>query len=228
MTSLGARGRTDDKTRSTGNNSGSSSNHCTSVWEKHHLLWEHCRGVWIALLLLIVQWFLKLIYSVCILIYVPMYQCINIATHLHTVYLDWLQAVLERNSRCAWKWWSSELRDTLWGRERDTSEMHLEAVIERIWRYSWRPWLSELRSALQGHDWGSLEMHLEAMIVWTWRPKSSECGDRLGGCDWGSLATILEAMIDWVRRCTLRPWSREIGRVLGGGRWMVHRVLRLH
>ena len=34
----------------------------------------------------------------CILIYVCMYLCINIATHLHTVNLDWLQAVLESNS----------------------------------------------------------------------------------------------------------------------------------
>jgi hypothetical protein len=40
-------------------------------------------------------------YSVSILIYVSMYLCIYIATHLHTVYLDWLQAVLESNSRCA-------------------------------------------------------------------------------------------------------------------------------
>jgi hypothetical protein len=29
--------------------------------------------------------------------------CIYIATHLHTVYLDWLQAVLETNSRSALK-----------------------------------------------------------------------------------------------------------------------------
>jgi hypothetical protein len=28
---------------------------------------------------------------------------IYIATHLHTVYLDWLQAVVESNSRCAGK-----------------------------------------------------------------------------------------------------------------------------
>ena len=36
-------------------------------------------------------------------IYVSMYQCIYITTNLHTVYLDWLQAVLESNSRGAWK-----------------------------------------------------------------------------------------------------------------------------
>jgi len=32
-------------------------------------------------------------------IYAFMYLCIYIATHLHTVYLDWLQAVLESNLR---------------------------------------------------------------------------------------------------------------------------------
>jgi len=37
----------------------------------------------------------------CILIYVSMYLCIYIATHLHTVNLDWLQAVFESNSRRA-------------------------------------------------------------------------------------------------------------------------------
>jgi hypothetical protein len=33
-------------------------------------------------------------------IYVSMYLCIYIATYLHTIYLDWLQAMLESNSRC--------------------------------------------------------------------------------------------------------------------------------
>jgi hypothetical protein len=30
-----------------------------------------------------------------------MYLCIYIATHLYTVYLDWVQVVLESNSSCA-------------------------------------------------------------------------------------------------------------------------------
>jgi hypothetical protein len=62
-----------------------------------------------------------------------MYLCIYIATHLHTVYLDWLQVVLERNSRCVRKGESSELRDQLQGGDQGGLEMHLEAVIERIW-----------------------------------------------------------------------------------------------
>jgi hypothetical protein len=34
-------------------------------------------------------------------VFSSMYLCIYIATPLHTVYLDWLQAVLESCSRCA-------------------------------------------------------------------------------------------------------------------------------
>ena len=60
-----------------------------------------------------------------------MYLCIYIATHLHMVYLDWLQGVLENNLRCAWKWGSSELRDPLQGRDRVSLEMHMEAVIKQ-------------------------------------------------------------------------------------------------
>jgi len=60
--------------------------------------------------------------------------CIYIAAHLHTGYLDWLQAVLESNSRRSWKWWSSKLRDKLRGRGQVNMAMHLEAVIMRTWR----------------------------------------------------------------------------------------------
>jgi len=67
--------------------------------------------------------------------------CIYLATHLHTVNLDWLQAVLESNSRSAWKWRSSELRATLRGCDRATLELHLEEVIERVWRCTWMPWV---------------------------------------------------------------------------------------
>jgi len=42
---------------------------------------------------------LRLYSHLCI--YVSMYLCIYIVTHLHTIYLDWLQVVLESNSRCA-------------------------------------------------------------------------------------------------------------------------------
>jgi len=92
--------------------------------------------------------------------------CIYIATHLHMVYLDWLQAVRESNSRCTWKWRSSELGDTLRGRDRASVEMHLEAVIVRTW---W-PWSCYFRDSLGDCDCASLGMHLEAVTVRTCRP----------------------------------------------------------
>jgi len=113
-----------------------------------------------------------------------MYLCIYIATHLHTVYLDWLQAAIESNLWWAWKRGSSELRDTLEGRDRASVEMDLEAVVERIWRYTWRPWSSELRDALRDPDRASVLMHLEAMNMRTWTPWSSEFGRVLRGSRW--------------------------------------------
>jgi len=144
--------------------------------------------------------------------------CIYIATHLHMIYLDWLQAVLQRDSRCAWRWRSSELRDTPWRLDQASLGMHLKAVVKCIWRYSSRPWSSELRDALWDHDRASLEMHLEAIMErgwrYIWRPCSSEFGDinlwrpwscELGGCDGVSLEI-----------CTWRPWSSEFGDALWG------------
>ena len=49
---------------------GSTSNYYRAVWENEHLHWERCWFAWKWLLLLIVQRFLQLMYSVCILIYV--------------------------------------------------------------------------------------------------------------------------------------------------------------
>jgi len=76
-------GRADDKSGSADHKSGSAddkpgstSNHCRAVWEKH-LLWECCWCAWKSLLLLIIQQFLKLMYSVCILIYVFIWQPIH-------------------------------------------------------------------------------------------------------------------------------------------------------
>jgi len=49
---------------------GSTTNHCKAVREKRHLLWERCWCAWKSKLILIVQQFLKLMYSVCIIIYI--------------------------------------------------------------------------------------------------------------------------------------------------------------
>ena len=77
----------------------------------------------------------------------------------------YLEAVIERGLRCTWSLRSSELRDSLGGRDRASLEMHLET--ER---------LSELRDALGGQDPASLEMHLET-------ERSSELRDAPGGRD---------------------------------------------
>ena len=59
-----------------------------STWERRRQAWEHlgapatCLG---APRITVMD-------SVCIRIYVSMYLCIYIATHLHTLYLDWLRS----------------------------------------------------------------------------------------------------------------------------------------
>jgi len=82
-------------------------------------------------------------------VFSSMYLCIYIATHLHTVYLDWLQTVLESNSSCGWKLRSSKLWGTPRGRNRAILEMHCT-----------RPW----SSVLWGHNRATLEIHLRAVI----------------------------------------------------------------
>jgi hypothetical protein len=76
----GGTGNTGSESGSTSDMSGSTSNHSRAVWEKHHLR-EHCWCVWTSYLLLIVQRFLKLMYSVCIPIYVSMYLYCYPSTH---------------------------------------------------------------------------------------------------------------------------------------------------
>jgi len=136
------------------------------------------------------------------------------------VYLDWLQAVLESNSRYAWKWWSSEPRNTIWGHDRASLEMHLEAEVDWTERWTLRPWSSEFGDTIGVRHWVNSEMHLEAVIEWgwrcTWRPRSSGLTDGLGGRDQASLEMQLETEIEWTQRCTWRPWSREFGYALGG------------
>jgi len=157
--------------------------------------------------------------SVCILIYVSMYLCIYIATHLHTQYLDWLRSaeyILPFTLSTSVTPLIERVWDALGDGDWVNSEMHLEAVIERVWRCTWRLRSSELRDALGGRDRASLEMHLETEIEWTqrctWRPGSSKFGDALGGHDHANL----QAVIERVWRYTWKPWSSEFGDELGG------------
>ena len=149
-----------------------------------------------------------------------MYLCIYIATHLQRVYLEWLQAVLQSKSRCAWRWRSSELRDTLGGHKRDSLEKHWVRVLEWTQRCTWRLYWSEFGDALGGQDQAVLEMHVEGVIEWvwscTWRPRSSNSEIHLGAviewvwrCTWRPRSS-------WTQRCTWRPWLSEFGDAFGG------------
>ena len=117
-------------------------------------------------------------------------------TDLQTVYQDWLQAVLDSNSRWAWKWRSSELRVTHRHRDWATLEMHMEVVIGWMWWYTWRPWSSELWDPLRDWDLQSLEMHLE------------RCWWQLGGRNLARLDIHMEAMIVQVGRYSLGGHDR--------------------
>jgi len=162
-------------------------------------------------------------YSVYILIDVSMYLCTNIATYLHAVYVDWLQTVLDSNSRCTWRWRSRELRDAIWrlwwiklGDEHAGHDhANLEAVIDRVWRYTCSLWFCKLGR----RDWGWLEKHLggddraslEASFKWLHWPKSTEVTDALRGWDRASLEMHYEAMI----MQTWKPWLGEFWEALG-------------
>jgi len=123
--------------------------------------------------------------------------CIYIATHLHTVYLGWLQAVRECNSRCAWKWRPSELRDTLQSHDRTSLEMHLEAVNNCRWRFTWRLWSSKFG-----------DMHLEAIIEQVWRCTLRPWLCELAGCNRAILEILLESVIECVCRFALGVLNR--------------------
>ena len=214
-----------------------------AVWDKPFLLCERCGCAWNLLLLLILQRFLKLLYSGCIIIYVSMYQCTYQSTDVISGLAAggaWdqfevcLKMTIEWTERCTGRPWSSEFGDALGGRCRVNYEMHLQAVIKRVRRCNWRRRCSELRDAHGGRDRASLNMHLDSKIEWTQRctvrPWSSEFEDAFGGRDRVNWEMQVAAVIERCWRCTGRAWSSEIGDVLGGGqfgggRWEARMVL---
>jgi hypothetical protein len=119
---------------------------------------------------------------------------IYIATHQHTVYLHWLQTVLECISQCAWKSGFCEPIDTLSGHDWASLEMHLEEVLELIWRQIWSWWLRKHRDVLRDHNWASFKMHFEGIIVQTCNPYSSLFRSQIDGLDRGKLNNYLEVV----------------------------------
>jgi hypothetical protein len=88
--------------------------------------------------------------NLCILfVFSSMYLCIDIATYLHTVYLDRQHVVIESNARCPWRWRSGELRDTLRGCDWASLAMQLVSVMECGQRFTGRPWSSEIVDAIR-------------------------------------------------------------------------------
>jgi len=105
--------------------------------------------------------------TTCIWFLFPsLYPGMYIATHLHKVYMDWMQVVLESNWRLACRRQPCELRGTVRCHYGMNLQMHLEAILEWLWRYAGR-----LRSSYS-------KLHLEAVIKWVWgcwwRPWSCE------------------------------------------------------
>jgi len=167
-------------------------------------------------------------------------------THRRSITI-YLESVINQDSWCTGKPWSSEFGDALAGHDC----ANLQAVIDRVWRCTWMPWSCEL----PGHNRASLEIHLEAVIKRAWRYAlrghdranlqavidrvwwftvrswSSLFGDALGGWDRVNSEDALagrdrlsvemhsEAVTEGDWRCTCRLWLSEIGGVHGGGQF---------
>jgi hypothetical protein len=139
-------------------------NSSRAVWEKYHLLGECCWCTWKSFILHLIQWHLKLMHLVCILIYASMYLCIYIAIYLQTIYLNWLQMVLRRKLWWTWIYQLSELRDELGDVDRVSLEMHLEAMY--VWTLKLE--LGMFRDILGGHDRVNTVIHFQAIMKNGW------------------------------------------------------------
>ena len=136
--SMGPPGSAGNKSESSDLNPGSMSNDCRALREQHYLHWEHCWCVRKLSLLLIVEQFFKLMYSVWVFIYLSIYQYSYRSIH-HTSSLA---------AGCAW----------------EECEVDLKLTIEWAQRYPLRLWSCEFGDALGGWDQVNWEMHVEAMI----------------------------------------------------------------
>jgi len=141
------------------------------------------------------------------------------ATYLHTVYLDWQHAVIVINSRCAWRWQSSERPPPL--------PLYLRTPAVAHSRCTWRPWSSELRDALGGPNRANLEIHLEAVIEWDWMSTWRRSMDGAPGAE-----TVFHQLVrsqPWECDKVTLPLSSHWELADGGRSCMeAHRKLKLH
>jgi hypothetical protein len=70
------------------------------------------------------------------------------------------EAVIEEVWRYTWRRESSDIGDTLAGRNRVRLDMHSNAVIKPVWRSTWRPYSCEL----EGHNHASVDIYLQAVM----------------------------------------------------------------
>jgi len=178
-----------------GTKSGSTSNDSRAVWEEQHVLWECCLCTWKSYLLLIVQWFSKLMYSVCILINKFMYLYSYPSTHSISGLAAgsaWEQFEVRRKMTiewtqiCTWWPWLSEIGYAFGGPDSASWEMNLgghnhvnfKAVIEWLGICTVSQWLHEFGYALGGHNRATSKAMIElgwecpseAIFLQTWRP----------------------------------------------------------
>ena len=133
------------------------------------------------------------------------YLWIYTATYLHMVYLRWLQAELQSNSRFTSRLQLSELRDVLGGCDWLRLEMHSEAVMQWVSRCIWRTSLCKhagcdgmgLELHMQCHDCANLKAIMEGIERYTWWPQLSELRDGHQSCDWANLTMHLENRAKW-------------------------------
>ena len=119
---LGAPGITDYKPVSTLNCS-------RAVCKRSYFLWECCRCAWISLLLLIVQWFLILMYSVCTH---SGRNHVNLEMPLGWFNHANFEATIER----VWRWTWRPLLCEHAGGDQAQLVIQLEAMVVQCWR----PW----------------------------------------------------------------------------------------
>jgi len=139
-------------------------------------------------------------------IYVSMYQWIYIATNLHTVDLDCLQAVLESNPRCTWRWQSSDLREANEGCAWGSLVMHWEPMIMQICKGDWR----DFGQTLGGWDLVNVEMCSKAVLepVWrcTRRPWTSGIREEPGGSRWEAHWVLMRLYSSVSQLATMGIW----------------------
>jgi len=105
--------------------------------------------------------------NLCIqFVFASLYLWIYIATYLHTVYLDWQHAVIECSSRCAWRWQSRELIDTLWGCDRGGLDEDLEVFdLQAVDGRRARCWDS-IHLFVNSKPWESDKVTLPLKLLW--------------------------------------------------------------